>query len=87
MFDGKRTMESHPGRVDIAASARKHGVTDEDMRHALKHYWAVHSTDDPSVAIYIGPSMSVQPLEIVMVQDSEGAVIIHAMPARRKFLQ
>ncbi len=80
-------MDNHSARVDIAASARKHSVADEDMRHALKHYWTTHSTDDPSVAIYIGPSMSLQPLEIVVVQDADGAVIIHAMPARRKFLQ
>lgn len=80
-------MDDYPSRVDIASSARKHGVTDEDMRHALEYSWALHSTEDPTTSIYIGPSTSVQPLEIVVVDDADGRAIIHAMPARRKYLQ
>lgn len=79
-------MDNYLSRTEIATSARKHGVTDEDIRHALKHYWTIHSTDDPAVSTYIGPSMSVQPIEIVVVRDADSAVTIHAMPARRKYL-
>ena len=80
-------MDYYSGRVDIVPSARKHGVTDDDMRHALKHSWAVHSTDDPAVTIHIGPSKSAQPLEIAVAHSVGRAMIIHAMPARGKFLQ
>lgn len=79
-------MDEYLGRADIAASARKHGITDEDIRHALKHYWAIHSTDDTAITTFVGPSRSVQPLEIVVVHGAADAVIIHAMPARRKYL-
>jgi hypothetical protein len=33
--------------VDIEASARKHGVSDDDMLHALRHHWRGFETDDP----------------------------------------
>jgi hypothetical protein len=42
--------------VDIEAGARKHGVSDEDMIHALRHYWRAFETDDPAVMMLIGPS-------------------------------
>ena len=79
-------MDYYLGAADIVASARKHGVADEDIRHALKHHWAAYSTDDTAVTTYIGPSMSAQPLEIVVVRSAADAIIIHAMPARRRFL-
>jgi hypothetical protein len=42
--------------VDIEASARKHGVTDNDMIHALRHHWRAFETDNPAVTMFIGPS-------------------------------
>lgn len=73
--------------MDIEASARKHGVTDEDMLHALRHHWRAFETDDPAVTMFIGPSTKAVPLEIGVVSDGEGTAIIHAMVARRKFLE
>jgi hypothetical protein len=35
----------------------------------------------------IGPSSTAAPLEIGLVNDDDGLAVIHAMPARRKFLQ
>jgi hypothetical protein len=67
--------------VDIEASARKHGVSDDDMLHAVLHHWRAFETDDPDVTMFIGPSMTSAPLE-----EGEGVAIIHAMSARRKFL-
>ena len=43
-------------QVDIEASARKHGVSDDDMLHALRHHWRAFETDDPDVTMFIGPS-------------------------------
>lgn len=74
-------------RVDIEASARRHGVPDEDMRHAVRHHWRAFQTDDPAVTMFIGPSTAGEPLEVGVVTDEEGVAIIHAMKAREKFLK
>jgi hypothetical protein len=73
--------------VDIEASARKRGVSDDDMLHALRHHWRGFETDDPDVTMFIGPSANGEPLEIGVVDDAVGVAIIHAMPARSKFLK
>jgi hypothetical protein len=48
-FVDARTFLWHRYVVDIEAGARKHGVTDEDMVHALRHHWRAFETDDPAV--------------------------------------
>ena len=73
-------------QVDVDASARKHGVPDEDMLHALRHHWRAFETDDPAVTMFIGPSLTGRPLEVGVVVDAEGLAVIHAMRAREKFL-
>jgi hypothetical protein len=72
--------------VDIEASARQHGVTDEDMLPAVRHHWRAFETDAPDVLMFIGPSTTSAPLEVGVVSDDEGVAIIHAMSARTKFL-
>jgi len=73
--------------VDIEASARKHGVSDNDMLHALRHHWRAFETDDPDVTMFIGPSRAGAPLEVGVVSDDDGTAVIHAMQARAKFLE
>ena len=73
--------------MDIEASAHKHGVSDDDMFHALRHHWRGFETDDPDVTMFIGPSANAEPLEVGVVDDADGVAIIHAMPARSKFLK
>ncbi len=73
--------------VDIEASARKHGVPEDDMLHAVRHHWRAFETDDPAVTMFIGPSRTGEPLEVGVVSDEEGTAVIHAMRARRKFLE
>ena len=73
--------------MDIEASARKHGVDDEDMLHAYRHHWRAFSTDDTEVTMFIGPRHDGTPLEVAVVTDEHGQVIIHSMPARAKFLK
>ena len=79
--------DSYAVRVDIEASARKHGVTDNDMLHALRHHWRAFETDDDAVTMFIDPSTNSEPLEVGVVTDDEGSAVIHAMPARQKFLK
>jgi hypothetical protein len=73
--------------VDIEASARNHRVSDEDMLHALRHHWRAFETDDPAVTMFIGPSLTAEPLEIGVVSDEAGTAVIHAMIARKQFLE
>lgn len=73
--------------VDIEASARKHGVTDDDMLHALRNHWQAFETNDSAVTMYMGPATHAEPLEVGVVDDEEGTAVIHAMPARSKFLE
>ena len=73
--------------MHVEASARKHGVPDEDMLHALRHHRRAYETDDPDVTMFIGPSSTAELLEIGVVADDEGTAIIHAMKAREKFLK
>ena len=73
--------------MDIEASARKHGVADDDMVHALKYHWRAYETDDLAVTMFIGPSTTGQPLEVGVVTDEDGSAIIHSMPARSTFLE
>ena len=72
--------------VDIEASARKHGVADDDMMHAVRNHWRAFETDDPAVTMYIGPATTAEPLEVGVVDDDQGTAVIHAMSARQKFL-
>ncbi len=75
------------GVVDIEASARKHGVANEDMLHAIRNHWRAFETDDPAVTMFVGPSRTAEPLEVGVVIDADGTAIIHAMEARAKFLE
>ena len=73
--------------MDVEPAARKHGVDDDDMFHAFRHHWRAFETDDPAVTMFIGPSRAGEPLEVGVVEDREGVAVIHAMPARGKFLK
>ena len=64
------------GSVDIDASARKHGVHDEDMLHALRNHWRTFATDDPSITVFIGPRRNGEPLELLVVEDEDGEATI-----------
>jgi hypothetical protein len=73
--------------MDIEPSARKHGITDDDMIHAFRNHWKSFETDDADVTMLIGPATSGEPLEVGVVVDDVGVAIIHAMRARPKFLR
>ena len=70
----------------IAASARRHGVTDEDMLHAYGHPIRAFELDE-GMTMLVGGSASGALLEIGVVEGTDGSVIVHAMPAREKFLR
>ena len=69
--------------VDIYRSARKHGVTDADIVHALGHALGAAEQDDGKV-IYLGADRAGNMLEVVsVIRDDDTEVVIHAMRMRR----
>lgn len=70
----------------VADSARKHGVADDDMLHAYDHPIRVFDLDD-GFTLIIGPARDARLLEIGVVDGNIAPVIVHAMPARDKFLR
>lgn len=70
----------------IAASARKHGVSDSDMCEACAHPIRTFDLEDHLVMV-IGANRSGAVFEVGVVLAAERPVIVHAMPAREKFLR
>lgn len=70
----------------IAPSARKHEVSDEDMLHALAHPIRVFDLDD-GFTLLVGADPAGRLLEVGVVEGDTALVVVHAMPARRKFLR
>ncbi len=73
--------------VEIHSSARKHGVADEDIRHAIDHALAIEDAgEDPDRWLVIGPDRAGNLLEVVVLVTIEGSrLAIHAMRMRTKF--
>ena len=70
---------------EILPSARKHGISDEDMMHALRN--PVGSYDLVEITMTIGPTSTGHLLEVGYIPLDTHLLIIHAMHARRKFLR
>ena len=73
--------------VEIGHSARRHGVTDEDMLHAYRN--PIRVLAGRGLTVYIGADWRGRLLEVGVVSDEVAAIdaIVHAMPARRSFLR
>jgi hypothetical protein len=63
----------------------KHGVTDNDMMHAYRHPLRVFELND--LTMLIGPDESACLLEIGIAEAEGIEFLVHAMPARPKFLE
>jgi hypothetical protein len=69
----------------IGEPARKHGIEDEDVWHAIRYMMRTVSESDDLIMV-IGPARSGMPLEIGIVGPaSDDPVVIHAMRLRPKF--
>jgi len=69
----------------VLASARRHGIPDEDMPHAYRNPIRVFHLDDLTMLVGAGESAG---LVEVGVAHAEGMdFLVHAMPARPRFLE
>ncbi|MBA3991604.1 MAG: hypothetical protein H0X54_11320 [Propionibacteriales bacterium] len=65
--------------------ARKHGLPDEDIWHAVRNATRLVGMDD-ELTMLIGPGRDAMMLEIgVLGFEGDDSVVIHAMPLRPKF--
>ncbi|WP_100502224.1 hypothetical protein [Geodermatophilus chilensis] len=77
-------------RIEILATARKHGVADDDILHALGNaIFAYPGQGDYELTMAVGPARNgVTMLEVgYLVGEDDRLVVIHAMRARRKYLE
>jgi hypothetical protein len=71
--------------MEIADSARKHGISDEDILHAVRlAIREVTNPDGPGVLL-IGPDTIGRFLEIVVIDPDGDPAVIHADVLRPKF--
>ena len=70
--------------MEIHSSARKHGVADEDILHAIDHAQAIEDIGEgPDRWLVLGPDRASNMLELVILATIEGEhLAIHAMPMR-----
>lgn len=74
------------GDPTIAPSARKHGVGDADILHAYRNPIRVWDLGE-GFTMTVGATASAAMLEVGYVEGETAVVIVHAMPAREKFLR
>ncbi|HEY2719338.1 MAG TPA: hypothetical protein VGI52_06890 [Solirubrobacteraceae bacterium] len=70
----------------IVQTARKHGIADDDMFHAVRNPIAQWQLDD-DFTMRVGPAHNGEPLEVgVLGIDTDDPVIVHAMRTRPQYL-
>lgn len=69
----------------IVATARKHGVNDNDMLHAYRNPIRVFSLDD--LIMLIGADQAGNLLELGVATGEGVEFIVHATPARPRILR
>ena len=76
-------MDGTESRAIITPSARRHGVPDADILHAVRNPRQIDLTDDGRIFV-VGSQRDGALVELVIVDDvAKGLLrIIHAMPAR-----
>ena len=69
----------------ILESARKHGISDADMLHAYRHPVRVFVMDD--LVMLVGGDEAGRLLEVGVAEAEGLEFVVHAMPARERFLR
>lgn len=69
----------------VVESARKHGVLDQDMLHAYRNPLPVFEFDN--LTMLVGADAAGRMLDIGLATAEGSEFIVHAMPAREKFLR
>jgi hypothetical protein len=71
--------------VEIHSAARKHGIADADIEHAVEHAMTIEDQDEDT-RLYLGPARNAALLEVVtVIRDDGSELVIHAMHMRTKY--
>lgn len=70
----------------IAPSALKHGLDEDQILHAYRNPIRVWDLGD-GFTMLIGANTAALILEVGYIDGEAAVVIVHAMPARKKFLR
>lgn len=71
--------------MDTADSAYKHGVSDDDIDHAIEHSEVTRlRPGDPLVMITIGPDRGNRWLELIWFEFEDRDLLVHVMGLSRK---
>ena len=72
--------------MDVEPAALKHGVTVDDIEHAVRNAMVIDDLDD-DLRLYLGPNRSGSLLEVITVVRGEDRpeLVIHAMAMRAKY--
>jgi hypothetical protein len=69
----------------IHPSARKHGIPDADIEHAVSHAMSIDDHDNQT-RLYLGAARNAGLLEVVTIARADGGeVAIHAMKMRPRY--
>ena len=73
--------------LDIHPSARKHGITDADIEHAMEQALVVTVLEeDRKKVLYVGPDRAGNLLEVIAIRrTSLPELVIHAMRMRPRY--
>jgi len=73
--------------VEIIDAARKHGVSDDSIRHAVEHALVSEEVgEEPLRRLFLGPDAAGNLLEVAAVIRTDGTLVAtHAMAMRPKY--
>ena len=79
--------DNYSCRCGDPASAHKHGVFDDDIRHAINNViGSITRPDQPDFTMLIGPDSKSALIEVGILETDDQDYVIHAMPARDRYL-
>lgn len=70
--------------LGIHPAARKHGISDADIEHAVAQAMSMDYRDNET-KLYLGPARNAELLEVATVIEGEFEIAVHAMTMRPKF--
>lgn len=66
----------------IHPAARKHGIAEADIRHAVTHAMKIENSEDWT-RLYVGPARDATLLEVItVIRNRRAELAIHAMKMR-----
>lgn len=84
--EGERKLTCRLMRRSLLPAHASTASPTSDMIHAFNHPISVEELDD-DFTMFVGADLAANMLEVGVVDTSDGPIIVHAMPARPKYLR